>query len=323
MKKFVSLHFRPLPFVALFNFFVRFKGQLSAAGEAVLEAVAALMLDLNVWMTRGQAVLDWLARSAYTKAIKAADEKLDELLVGINSVVDAGRHSFGSAVKASGERVYEMLKHYGRVSRESYDAEVGSVRELLRQFTGPFAHDVDNLGLGMWVQYLQLAVDDLDRLLRLREAEQGEKPPYTAEEVRKGLEGVYHGITATIEGHAVAETAPDFAAFIDLVNPAIVHLNEEFHRTRIDISKPGYIFIEDVPDQEYTGEPVTPSLVVYLRLDDTKPVVKLFAGTDYIVTYKNNVKTGKATATIHGKGKYKGSVSITFNIGHEPFPNAS
>jgi hypothetical protein len=66
MKKFVSLHFRPLPFVALFNFFVRFKGLLAAAGEAVLEAVAALMLDLNIWMTRGQAVLDWLARSAAT-----------------------------------------------------------------------------------------------------------------------------------------------------------------------------------------------------------------------------------------------------------------
>jgi hypothetical protein len=314
MKKFVSLHFKPLPFVAVFDFFVRFKGLLSEAGEAVQAAVAALTLDLNVWLTRGQAVLDWLARSAYTKAIKAAAGKVDELLVGINSVVDAGRHSFEVAVREAGERVRGMLKQYGRVSRASYDAEVGAVRELLRQFTGTFASDAGKLGLGVWVQHLQLAIDELDRLLRLREAEQGTKPPFTAEDVRRGLEGTYRGMTTILESHAVAATAPDFAAFIALVNPAIVHLNEEFHRVRIDISKTGYIFIEDVPDQVHTGEPVTPSLVVYLRLDDAKPFEKLFAGRDYIVTYKNNVKAGMATALVHGRGRYKGSVRITFNI---------
>jgi hypothetical protein len=299
--------------VALFNFIFRFKGLLSAAGEAVLEAVAALMLDLNVWMTRGQAVLDWLARSAYTKAIEAADAKLDELLVGINSVVEAGRHSFAPALQDSAERLYNMLKQYGRVSRESYDAEVGAVRELIRQFTGPFSHDVDNLGLGMWVQYLQLDVDDLDRLLRLREAEQGTKPPYTADEVRKGLRDVYHNITAVIEGHAVAETAPDFAAFIDLVNPAIVHLNEEFHRAKKDLSVGGRVVFADIAKQFFTGKPITVIPKVYFRIAGEE-AVELVLGKDFSVTFKNNTDVGTATVTIHGKGAYTGQASTTFNI---------
>jgi hypothetical protein len=83
------------------------------------------------------------------------------------------------------------------------------------------------------------------------------------------------------------------------------------------------VFIVDVPDQDVTGNPCTPPLTVYLRLNDKDPVKLLEDGRDYITTYKNNVKVGKATATIHGKGKYKGSVSITFNIGHPPLPNAS
>ena len=37
-------------------------------------------------------------------------------------------------------------------------------------------------------------------------------------------------------------------------------------------------------------------------------------GTDFTLSYKNNVKAGTATVTATGKGKYKGSVSKTFTI---------
>ena len=50
-----------------------------------------------------------------------------------------------------------------------------------------------------------------------------------------------------------------------------------------------------------------------------KPVVtlggkKLAQGTDYQVSYKNNLNTGKAVMTITGVGKYKDSISKTFKI---------
>ncbi|MBR1749444.1 MAG: fibronectin type III domain-containing protein [Ruminococcus sp.] len=37
-------------------------------------------------------------------------------------------------------------------------------------------------------------------------------------------------------------------------------------------------------------------------------------GTDYTLTYKNNINAGTATVTAAGKGKYKGSISKTFKI---------
>lgn len=41
---------------------------------------------------------------------------------------------------------------------------------------------------------------------------------------------------------------------------------------------------------------------------------KMKKGKDFTVTYKNNKKVGNATAVIKGKGKYKGTVKISFTI---------
>jgi hypothetical protein len=66
--------------------------------------------------------------------------------------------------------------------------------------------------------------------------------------------------------------------------------------------------ITGIKDKTYTGEALTQKLTVKL---DKK---KLKAGTDYTVSYKNNVKVGTAKITITGKGNYKGTVTAKFKI---------
>ena len=58
----------------------------------------------------------------------------------------------------------------------------------------------------------------------------------------------------------------------------------------------------------YTGNPVTPSFTVK---KDGKTLTK---GTDYTISYSNNIKVGTAKAVITGKGNYKDSVTVNFNI---------
>ena len=66
--------------------------------------------------------------------------------------------------------------------------------------------------------------------------------------------------------------------------------------------------VATIANQAYTGAAVTP-----------KPVVKLGgatlkAGTDYTLSYKNNVRAGTATVVITGTGVYGGSKTVTFKI---------
>lgn len=67
-----------------------------------------------------------------------------------------------------------------------------------------------------------------------------------------------------------------------------------------------------ISDQTYTGKEIKPSLTV------KNGNLALKEGTDYKLTYKNNVKAGTATITVTGIGNYKGTKDITFKIKNPP-----
>ncbi len=66
--------------------------------------------------------------------------------------------------------------------------------------------------------------------------------------------------------------------------------------------------INKIKDQTYCGTALEPELTV------KNGKVKLEKGTDYEVSYENNVEIGTATATIKGIGSYIGEKSVTFKI---------
>ncbi len=78
---------------------------------------------------------------------------------------------------------------------------------------------------------------------------------------------------------------------------------EEFS---FDISK---ATVTGIANKNYTGGALKQAPKVVLD------GVTLVNGTDYTVTYRNNVRIGVATVVITGKGNYSGSVSKTFQIG--------
>lgn len=66
--------------------------------------------------------------------------------------------------------------------------------------------------------------------------------------------------------------------------------------------------VSSIPTQNYTGKEVTPSVKVKVN---GRTLVK---GTDYEVTYYNNINSGTATVRIHGIGNYSGSITEQFEI---------
>ena len=66
--------------------------------------------------------------------------------------------------------------------------------------------------------------------------------------------------------------------------------------------------IEGILDKTYNGKAQTQKLVL------TYTGNKLKEGTNYTVTYKNNINKGTATVIITGKGNYTGTIEKTFTI---------
>lgn len=70
----------------------------------------------------------------------------------------------------------------------------------------------------------------------------------------------------------------------------------------------GFIISGYAPSYVYTGKAITPAIVV-----ETGSAT-LTQGTDYTVTYADNVNAGMATITVTGIGKYSGTQSVNFII---------
>ncbi|MDR1270461.1 MAG: hypothetical protein LBK82_13145, partial [Planctomycetaceae bacterium] len=104
-------------------------------------------------------------------------------------------------------------------------------------------------------------------------------------------------------------TSPEFAELINKLNPEIEYLNKEFHRTKHNIA---HAEPAPIKQQPYTGKPCTP--VPEILYSTGKETLRLELGKDFNITYKNNINTGNAECTIHGKGKYKGHKTVTFII---------
>lgn len=72
------------------------------------------------------------------------------------------------------------------------------------------------------------------------------------------------------------------------------------------------VSITSIPDQEYTGKNVTPALDVVYRDGDYVTVLK--QGTDYNVTYSDNIVRGTASVVLEFIGDFKGTKTTTFQI---------
>ncbi len=99
----------------------------------------------------------------------------------------------------------------------------------------------------------------------------------------------------------------DEKASADQVKTAVTELTEAMNGLKKLITAQS-VTVGKIADQEHTGSAITPRPVV--KDGDTA----LKEGTDYTLSYKNNVNAGTATITITGVGDYTGIREITFII---------
>ena len=83
-------------------------------------------------------------------------------------------------------------------------------------------------------------------------------------------------------------------------------LQSEVDMTPMELDENAVAGIADSCD--YTGDTITFDIVIY------NAEIKLVEGTDYTITYKNNVNIGTATITITLLGNYSGTLIFTFEI---------
>jgi hypothetical protein len=310
MVKFASPLFRRFPNEAHYRAFDRFTNELNKAGAAVQTAVGPLLAELNTRFGEEKLCILWYRKSELTALIVASDRRLDNAFVGMTAHINAASYSANPLVDASAERLKIMLKSHSRVIRKPYLQKIGAVNAILAHFKGDMATDAQMVGLATWVAEIESALNEFVALFEQREALSLARPSKSFVEVRRGIEDLWRKIAHLVNAGAALNMSPDFAALINVLNPEIEYLNNEFHRVKQNISTAQ---ISTIDEQPYTGEPCTP--VPEVLYETSKgATVKLVLGKDFNVSYKHNINAGNAECIVRGKGAYKGSKTVSFTI---------
>ena len=124
-------------------------------------------------------------------------------------------------------------------------------------------------------------------------------PELTSEEIRELLCSTAAEVThtAAVEGNTGSAGALDIGAAVE----RLVEIQEKE-------SIREYTAVMEQTEYTFTGQPLTPEV----RISGAGQV--LTEGTDYTLTYQDNISAGTATVTIVGIGSYWGSQTLQFTI---------
>ena len=166
---------------------------------------------------------------------------------------------------------------------------------------------------GNCVENAELAVFDTN-VVPVPDALVTDEFSYTGKE-QKAVSGVYDGFTWS--GTTSATNAGEFSCKAVLTDKANSKWSDgttadRTYNWKITPYKVKYVYATINPEV-YTGSPITPTPTVSILKGDDDELV-LTKGTDYDLSYKDNVNVGTATMTVTLKGNYAGSVDKQFEI---------
>ncbi|MDR2362632.1 MAG: DUF6261 family protein [Prevotellaceae bacterium] len=294
------------------EYMITFRSRVSADAD-ILELLETELPPFDAKLAQEKALIDTMRKSDYTRLIATTDKLIDKTVVGMREIVNAQLRNPNAAIVEAAISLKNRFDAYGRIEKKPYEEEQLAVDLLIADLNGAYATKVTSTGLSGWVMELQLYKTRFESYFALRQAEISRRPEGKLSDVRKEIDPLYRQLVEKVDAASLIGTL-NADAFITVLNTDITYFNEHtYRRAKKDLDEGDHTVIDAIDTQDYTGTPIIVIPKVFYR-EKEKPTKTLILGTDFDVTYKNNINVGTAELTIHGKGAYKGKKSVTFNI---------
>ena len=179
-----------------------------------------------------------IRKSDLSESKEKADAARDAVILGVNEAVRTALRHFDPAVNEAAKRLKIVLDAYNTpkpLTDLPYDAETISIVNLLQEFDGKYAADVQAAGLTVWVAELRARNDEFDRLAKAYNEQQAAKPPFKIVDVRRETDEAYRNIVLVINALIVMDGETEYAPFVTELNELIKHYSDltAQHRGRV------------------------------------------------------------------------------------------
>jgi hypothetical protein len=168
-------------------------------------------------------------KSDLSESKKDADEARGSIITGINEYVKANLRHFDPTVCEAAKRLKILLDAYNMPTpliELPYDAETAAAANLIQEFEGKYAADVQTTGLTTWVAQLRERNNAFDRLAKAYNEQKAAKPPVRMKDARNETDAAYKDIVLVVNALIVMEGATAYAPFVTEQNELIKHYND-------------------------------------------------------------------------------------------------
>jgi hypothetical protein len=248
--------------------------------------------------------------SALTPEIAEKDQQRDSLFAELKRTSKAAQKSSIAATAAAGSKMVEILQPFWDIYKEPMMSQTAQIKLFNSRFNGDQAAvaAAEVIGLTPVLEALFAANTALFNLYNKRLDEMATIEGPSASSIKNEVVTAYDEFCMTVELTLSAQPGEPlqilFNEMNDIRRKYISRLPTPLDATHTSVAP--------IPQQVYTGKPVTPLPRVFFQTD--KETVELVFAQDFSVTYRNNTNVGEAKLFVHGKGKYTGTYDTTFHI---------
>jgi hypothetical protein len=280
----------------------------------VVEITGSAYTAFKAALTVEDAAFHLSRRSDLTERLADAARRIECGLRGLHHVVKGLAYYFDPAIAADAKSIQARLKEYGRIGKKSYEDESGDVKKLIEDLNGPYKVKMTTLNLTAWTGELAQAEAQFGQLMAHRTEEAAARPDVNMRTARRATEEAYDRMRNIVDSDIVLNGPATCGAFVTYLNGRIEYFNHHANPRRAARNIRHHVETSDVADRAFTGKYLSPVFEWIRFVEAGREPANLFAGKDYLLTYKDNVKPGIGRIVIHGKGKYRGTTTVTFNI---------
>jgi hypothetical protein len=271
-------------------------------GETCVKIAARLALNLAEMKSE----MDKNHRSPLTELIRKANNDCDASLNEIKRTTKTGEQSTIPAKAVAGKELMFFIKPFWHLNKEPMLSQISMTEELLRRYNNQPQLQAAAQTLGIAELFAALLQQNtlFDTLYNQRLNEYVAESPaasHLSGIVAEDYNSVCTIVVKTVNIEPVQQPILDLFHKMDDLRKKYSVLSP----ARIDIR---LATTEPVPAQKHTGKAITPIPVAYYG------GVELTFTKDFNVSYDHNIEMGKATAILHGKGRFTGTNERQFDI---------
>lgn len=196
---------------------------LSMCTEADIEKLNSVLPPLTAAIAAEDKALNQPRQEEGTKELEQLDRIRDTAYRSLQLLVDLHLHSDDTAVRASAERVAEVMARYPKAAQANYDKESGMLKNLVADLNdGPLAAHVGQLAAAAYISRLEAANTAFDLRYRSRLKSAVPSGTFDVKALRAATDAALNAVVRRMDSLDDLEPAtPGLAALITQYNALV------------------------------------------------------------------------------------------------------